>query len=612
MKKTTYQRLFVLLCLYFSINLFAPVKLLSAEVLSPIDPVRAHSESDDDSEDNGDEEDSDESDDEKSDDEDSNEEDDASDESEDESGEEDSDSEDESDDNESDDKSDDDNEDSDENEHEADDNSDDQEDDDGEDEESDDASDDSDEGEVFMTSTASAPAGSRVKIEIERSLSGELKLQIDVRGLPVGIYDLYVAGVYRGNIEVVATGSTTRGEVEYETIPDDSSERLLDFEILGQLVEISQGGIIYFSGIAPSVSTVDDGDSLEIDTNVEEGSTELETYIAGTEQAPETSAVKVKVERQFDGELEFDVEVRGLPTGDYDLIVSGVNRGTIAVVISGSTTSGEISFESHPDDDSERLLDFPVTGETISIERSGVVYFSGIIPIPVPTPAAVVPANDVLQSVGTALLPDNSAVVLENGWKQSSWFGVYDDSRFPIIEHCALGSVEYRFSGGRNFLVSEAYGVLEILTSVSDGGYAYFSFETGRTFTLSPTDSGCVSLNPGVFYDEDSQGYVESVVPAADDVQGFYDIAFETTQETQVKSALTIQLVQSGNLEEAIEKLTETTFYRSLAVNNANRTINAVYLTGENIEFWENAALQLIAIADEALIQAQTVVAASL
>ena len=610
MKKTTYQRLFVLLCLYFSINLFAPVKLLSAEAFSSIDPVRAHSESDDESDDGSDDESDDDNESEDESDDESDSEDNGSDSEDDGSDDESSDdSEDESDN----DESDDDREDSGENDDESDDESDDQEKDDSEsDNESDDSSDDSDEGEVFISSTASAPAGSRVKIEIERSLSGELKVQIDVRGLPVGTYDLNVAGVYRGSIDVVTTGDTTRGEVEYETIPDDNSERLLDFEILGQLVEISQGGIIYFAGIAPSVSTVDDGDSLEIDTNAEEGSTELEAYIPETEQAPEASAVKVKVERQFDGELQFDVEVKGLPVGSYDLIVSGVNRGTIVVAVSGDTTSGEISFESHPDDDSERLLDFPVSGETISIEQGGVVYFSGIIPISVQTPSVSVPTDGTLQSIATALLPDTSAVILENGWKQSSWFGVYDDSRFPIVEHCALGTVEFRFSGGRNFLVSDEYGVLEILASVSDGSYEYFSFETGRTFTLSPTDSGCTSLNPGVFYDEDSDGYVESIMPADGDTLGFYNIAFDATQETQEKSALTIQLVQSGNLQEAMEKLTETTFYRNLAVNNANRTINAAYLTGENIEFWESAALQLISIADQALIQAQTVVAAAL
>ena len=605
MKKTNFQQLFVLLCLYFSINLFAPVNLLTAEVLNPTDPFRANSESEDESEDQSDDsEDEDESDDDSSDDSENDDSDDSevdSDDSDDEADDDDDSDDDSSQDDDSDDDSDKD---------EADDSSEDDADHNSDDEENDGESDDNDEGEVFMTSSVSAPTGSRVKIEIERSLSGELKLQIDVRGLSVGTYDLYVAGAYRGSIDVVATGNSTRGEVEYETIPDDGSERLLDFEILGQLVEILQAGTIYFSGIAPSVSSVDDGDAFEIDTNDEEGSTELEAYISGTEQAPQTSAVKVKVERQYDGELEFDVEVRGLPVGSYDLVVSGVNRGTIVVAASGNTTSGEISFESHPEDENELLLDFPVAGETMSVEQGGVVYFSGVIPIPVPTPKVLVPVDDTLQPVATALLPDSSAVLLENGWKQSSWFGVYDDNRFPIIQHCALGPVEYRFNDGRNFLVSEEYGVLEVLSSSSDGSYAYFSFETGRTFTLSPTDSGCASLNPGVFYDEDSQEYVESIMPAADDALGFYNIAFEATQETQEKSAQTIQLVQSGNLQEAIEKLSETTFYRNLAVNNANRVINAAYLTGENIDFWENAALQLVAIVDEALIQAQTVVAA--
>jgi hypothetical protein len=575
--KNIYQRLLIILCIQLSINLFSPVSLLADEVILSDDPIEADGEGDDSSEDESDDTSDDSSDDVS---------DDANDDS-------------------SDDSSDDTNEDSG---HSSDDSSND---------DANDSSDDSessnDDGEVFIIPTPSAPTGGRVKVEISRSISGELKVEIDVRGLPVGTYDLSVGGTIRGSINVVEQGDSTRGGAEYETIPDDASERFLDFDILGQLVEISQAGILYFSGIAPSVSTTDDGDLVEIETSVEDGSTELETYIPATEQAPQSSAVKVKVEHQYDGELAFEVEIKGLPVGDYDLLVGGVNRGVITMVDAGLITSGEVSYESSPDDSSERLLDFPVAGENISIEQNGVVYFSGIIPIPVKTPSLFVSINNSTQSVSTALLPDPLAVVLSNGWKESSWFGVYDDSRFPMIEHCSLGFVEYRFTGERNFLVSDKYGVLEIFAVNSgSGSYGYFSFETGRTFTLSPTDSGCTSLNPGVFYDEGSEAYVEGVVPAADDVLGFYNIAFDATRETQEKSALTIQLIQAGNIEGAVEKLLEAAFYRNLTVNNANRAINAAYLDGNHIEFWESAALNLIATADEALINAQTIVAGAL
>lgn len=55
-----------------------------------------------------------------------------------------------------------------------------------------------------------------------------------------------IGGSIRGVLNVVVSGGETEGELEFETDPDDSTEVLMNFPVLGQEVSISQGGTSLF------------------------------------------------------------------------------------------------------------------------------------------------------------------------------------------------------------------------------------------------------------------------------------------------------------------------------------------------------------------------------
>jgi hypothetical protein len=73
---------------------------------------------------------------------------------------------------------------------------------------------------------------------------------------------------------------------------------------------------------------------------------------------------------------EFRVEIEDVPVGDYDLLVGGVPRGTIAVVDTGTAVKGELEFSTDDDDAGALLLDFDPTGAAIEVRQGATVFFS--------------------------------------------------------------------------------------------------------------------------------------------------------------------------------------------------------------------------------------------
>ena len=43
-----------------------------------------------------------------------------------------------------------------------------------------------------------------------------------------------------------------RGKIRFETVPDGSGELLLDFDVAGKSIVVSQSGTTFFSGTAPA------------------------------------------------------------------------------------------------------------------------------------------------------------------------------------------------------------------------------------------------------------------------------------------------------------------------------------------------------------------------
>ncbi len=78
------------------------------------------------------------------------------------------------------------------------------------------------------------------------------------------------------------------------------------------------------------------------------------------------------------GRVEFEVDLEDVPTGSYQLLVDGVERGVIQVEADDDDTEGYIEFSS-PRDDDDYSLNFEPLGKLIEITDGTTVLFSGIL-----------------------------------------------------------------------------------------------------------------------------------------------------------------------------------------------------------------------------------------
>jgi len=76
--------------------------------------------------------------------------------------------------------------------------------------------------------------------------------RVEIEDLPLGTYDLVVAGAVRGTIDVVDTGIEVEGQIEFDSDPDEPGEVLLTFDPQGALVEIVQGGTVFLERSFPT------------------------------------------------------------------------------------------------------------------------------------------------------------------------------------------------------------------------------------------------------------------------------------------------------------------------------------------------------------------------
>ncbi|MEN8261832.1 MAG: hypothetical protein ABFS02_14920, partial [Pseudomonadota bacterium] len=209
---------------------------------------------------------------------------------------------------------------------------------------------------------ADAEAEFRVDDDCER------EFEVEVEDLPVGDYDLFVDGVNRGTISVVDTGSGIKGEIEFDSDPDNN-DLPLNFDPDGATIEIKQGATVYFTdvfNVIPGGNT-DDPDGVTICAPVEQKAALVNTGVD----------IDAKGDARFrerdDCDQDFRVEIEDLPPGDYALDVGGINRGTVTVVDTGSEFEGQIEFDTEPEPD-EELLDFDPRGELLEIKQGATVF----------------------------------------------------------------------------------------------------------------------------------------------------------------------------------------------------------------------------------------------
>jgi hypothetical protein len=123
-------------------------------------------------------------------------------------------------------------------------------------------------------------------------------------------------------------------------------------------------------------------DDDDLDHHPEDGENEVESELTLGPGANSESEGKVEVQSFGTGESQFEIELSHIPAGDYDIVINGIAQGTITASGEGSEAEGDVEYETDPDDEDERLLDFEIFGLPLEIKKNGIVYFQGTIPTP--------------------------------------------------------------------------------------------------------------------------------------------------------------------------------------------------------------------------------------
>lgn len=191
----------------------------------------------------------------------------------------------------------------------------------------------------------------------------EQDFDVEIEDVPVGDYDVYVDGAFKGTLTVVDLGDRIEGELEFGN-GDDIDELPLDFDPTGALIEVKQGGTVLFSRTfdgAPTGPTTCDAAEINPD-------------LVNTGAAPAASGdARYRVDSDCDA--DFSVEVEDLPLGDYDLYVGGVLQGVITVANVLGDIQGELEFDSDPDPGKVLLL-FDPRGKLIEVKQGGTTFFT--------------------------------------------------------------------------------------------------------------------------------------------------------------------------------------------------------------------------------------------
>lgn len=212
--------------------------------------------------------------------------------------------------------------------------------------------------------TVLAPNG-QATAQLKTQADCDRNFEVELEDVPVGVYELWVGGVKRGDITVVDIGAgRTKGEIEFEAEDDDADELPLDFDVLGQSIEIKQGATTLFQEPSFAPTAVSAACPFE------------ETQMSLANVGPDADAKgTARLRTQEDCDKNFRVEVENLADGTYDLLMGGTDRGDITVAIG----KGEIEFETNPEA-SELPLTFEVAGNLIEVKQGATVFLNGTIP----------------------------------------------------------------------------------------------------------------------------------------------------------------------------------------------------------------------------------------
>lgn len=212
-----------------------------------------------------------------------------------------------------------------------------------------------------------APMGSTVKVTLQRFGTGSSKFAIDARDLAVGSYEVFVAGVTHGLVEVVQESGNTRGTLTYKTADSGSGDPLLNFPVAGLTVELRQGATIYFSGTAPALPPSEHHEGLNA------------VLLTRGEGISNLADAEVRMEFGLSGPTTLEINLQKLPVGDYSVKIGDATRGTLVVLATADGNAGELHFEIGGSG-STLPLNFPAAGQSIAIVQGITTWFFGQLP----------------------------------------------------------------------------------------------------------------------------------------------------------------------------------------------------------------------------------------
>ena len=202
--------------------------------------------------------------------------------------------------------------------------------------------------------------------------SDRTDFQVEVERLPVGEYALSVGGAVVADLTVAMIGTVARGEVEFRS-PAEPGHPLLDFDPREQSIDILQGAVVVLSTTLGGATGGDNGGTTGGAPPV--GNDEYRLVIEQFNDGPEMQA---ELERR-PTRVEFKVELEDVPVGDYQLMVGGVDRGTLSVVDVPGGTEGELEFRS-PEDATHLPLDFDPRGQVVRLSGVAGFVIEGVFP----------------------------------------------------------------------------------------------------------------------------------------------------------------------------------------------------------------------------------------
>lgn len=212
----------------------------------------------------------------------------------------------------------------------------------------------------------SAPGGSSARVSLKYLATTTGSFVMDVRDTAPGSYDLVVGGIVRGVVVVEQLSNHTRGTLTFKTPVTGGGSTLLNFAVAEQLVEIRQGATVYYSGTVPALPPPS--------TDGEIG--EAQVHLAKSPNVPVNADAVAVMEFTAAGAIQIELEVTKIAIGTYDVSIGESVRGTVTVAAGTNGTFGALKF-TKAGDAGTVLMNFPATGQTISITQGGTTYFTG-------------------------------------------------------------------------------------------------------------------------------------------------------------------------------------------------------------------------------------------